>query len=644
MALYALPMAALNAGGAFLEKKVALSVRTILFDRLNDKYTEAKLARFYRLALPDSDSQEGVTSAPQTLTTELSLLSDELVHHVGHLISPCMNIVYLSVVLRRSLGSAPLLCYLGYFCIATALIERVKKGSAKACGGTLAAAIAEGQQLESELRERCSKVHNNREEIAMLRGGKCEGVAIKGRFYSLMRHLYLQWGAHAVVDCAREFLLQHGGSLMGYMVMVPTLYMATQGGAAGAAASAALEHGHSHGAPGVHAHGASGFSRGRFSGATRGGLSMRGVHGDHSHGNSMESPLALLFGAGNVDDHDHDDHSGHSHGGVGDIAEMMVANGQLLASLAGSILELSETYKCGSIVRGLSRRIKTMESKMDELTTEIPGSQFVSLDDSSESFEITHLNVAAPLAEDAGGIEARRAAAAAGEGSTTELLIDDFNLVVKRGQHTLVRGRNGVGKTSLFRTISGLWEPASSNSSGAPLTLPKDMLFVPQKTYLTDGTLREQLAYPDALADVVDFGDDKAEALLNKVGLEGLLARYSLDTPEEWETVLSGGEKQRLAWARLFLRRPRFALLDEASAGVSVDKLEDLYTTATDYGITLVTISHEPAVQRFHSQTVELKGKGEWEIIDTAEADSESLSSATSDSEGAVASGHVHKD
>jgi len=77
---------------------------------------------------------------------------------------------------------------------------------------------------------------------------------------------------------------------------------------------------------------------------------------------------------------------------------------------------------------------------------------------------------------------------------------------------------------------------------------------------------------------------------------------------------------------------------------VSVDKLEDLYTTATDYGITLVTISHEPAVQRFHSQTVELKGKGEWEIIDTAEADSESLSSATSDSEGAVASGHVHKD
>ena len=178
------------------------------------RYTEAKRARFYRLALPDAESAEGVTTAPQTLTTgppnpsiylrnclcpprqqldglwvwgcsELSLLADEIVHHVGHMVSPTMNIAYLSLVLRKSLGAAPLLCYLGYFCVCTALIEKVKKGSATACGGTLAAAIAEGQQLESELRERCSKVHANREEIAMLRGGKSEGVAIKGRFYSL---------------------------------------------------------------------------------------------------------------------------------------------------------------------------------------------------------------------------------------------------------------------------------------------------------------------------------------------------------------------------------------------------------------------------------------------------------------------------
>ena len=152
----------------------------------------------------------------------------------------------------------------------------------------------------------------------------------------------MQWGAHAVVDCAREFLLQHGGTLMGYMAMVPTLYMATKGGAAPVMDA----HGHSHGASGgVHSHGASGF--GRIGAVRRGSapLQMQAVHGDHSHGNSMQSPLALLFGAGAVeDDHAHGDEGhGHSHGGVGDIAEMMVANSQLLASLAGSILELSET-------------------------------------------------------------------------------------------------------------------------------------------------------------------------------------------------------------------------------------------------------------------------------------------------------------
>lgn len=177
---------------------------------------------------------------------------------------------------------------------------------------------------------------------AELAGGRCEGLAIKGRFYSLLRHLYMQWGAHAVVDCAREFLLQHGGTLMGYMVMVPTLYMATKG----AVVPAADMHGHGHGGNGgVHSHGASGLSRARV-GNSRGSVRMQPVHGDHSHGNSMESPLALLFGAGaGEDDHAHGDH-GHSHGGVGDIAEMMVANSQLLASLAGSILELSET--CGA--------------------------------------------------------------------------------------------------------------------------------------------------------------------------------------------------------------------------------------------------------------------------------------------------------
>ena len=158
LALLALPISVLNAANAFLEKRVVLAVRSILFGRLNAKYTEAKQARFYRLALPDSESEEGVAQAPQTLTTEVALLSDEVVHHVGHLLSPVINVAYLSVVLTRGLGAAPLLCYLGYFCVSTALIERVKRGAAAACGGTLANAVAEGQQLESELREKCSRV------------------------------------------------------------------------------------------------------------------------------------------------------------------------------------------------------------------------------------------------------------------------------------------------------------------------------------------------------------------------------------------------------------------------------------------------------------------------------------------------------
>ena len=123
-----------------------------------------------------------------------------------------------------------------------------------------------------------------------------------------MRHLYLQWGAHAVVDCAREVLLEHGGTLMGYMVMVPTLYMATTSSAVRMSGAAAVS------------------AAGRRVGPRllTSGVQAIATHGDHSHGNNLESPLALLFGAGAMeDDHAHghgDDAHGHSHGGVGDIA------------------------------------------------------------------------------------------------------------------------------------------------------------------------------------------------------------------------------------------------------------------------------------------------------------------------------------
>ena len=121
---------------------------------------------------------------------------------------------------------------------------------------------------------------------------------------------------------------------------------------------------------------------------------------------------------------------------------------------------------------------------------------------------------------------------------------------------------NGVGKSSIFRTLGGLWSPTSSEPhADATVALPKSLIFVPQRTYLTDGSLHDQLTYPDTAPHRSQEAEGAAIDLLRKVGLGKLLERFELHDEEDWAAVLSGGEKQRLAWARLFLAKPEFAMV-----------------------------------------------------------------------------------
>lgn len=195
-----------------------------------------------------------------------------------------------------------------------------------------------------------------------------------------------------------------------------------------------------------------------------------------------------------------------------------------------------------------------------------------------------------------------------------DVLVPDLSFEVRAGMNVLVAGPNGSGKSSLFRLLGGLWP-----QFGGVLTKPPmDRLFyIPQRPYLTLGTLRDQIIYPHSAEDMAAHGVTDADVmkLLADVRLESLADRRGgLDAVTDWADVLSGGEKQRVAMARVFYHRPQFAILDECTSAVSVDVEDFMYSRCRELDITLFTVSHRKTLWKHHEHILFFDGRGGFEF------------------------------
>lgn len=189
------------------------------------------------------------------------------------------------------------------------------------------------------------------------------------------------------------------------------------------------------------------------------------------------------------------------------------------------------------------------------------------------------------------------------------VLIDDLSLTVGQGDHLVISGPSGCGKTSLLRSIIGLWD----HGSGL-IVCPKldDVLFLPQRPYMIPGSLRSQLLYPRL---DLPIGNDKLRQILTVVNLEHLAAADdALNNEADWSKVLSIGEQQRLSFARLLLIRPKYAFLDEATSALDPDSEEKMYGHLKETDTTFISISHRPAIHKYHRLDLELLGDGAWRL------------------------------
>jgi len=160
--------------------------------------------------------------------------------------------------------------------------------------------------------------------------------------------------------------------------------------------------------------------------------------------------------------------------------------------------------------------------------------------------------------------------------------------------------------------ISGLWEP-----DHGVIKKPKigELLFIPQKPYMLLGSLREQLCYP---TEVKKFSDEHLTSVLHEVNLKTLVDRYpNLDIKQDWPRILSLGEQQRLAFARLLLNSPRFAVLDEATSALDIETEKYLYGLLIKRELSLISVGHRPTLKEFHNKVLALNGKGNWQLLPT---------------------------
>ncbi len=179
-------------------------------------------------------------------------------------------------------------------------------------------------------------------------------------------------------------------------------------------------------------------------------------------------------------------------------------------------------------------------------------------------------------------------------------LIADFDAELPAGSNVLVSGPSGIGKSTLFRALAGIW-PFGSGEVRLPAGAR--VLFLPQRPYLPLGSLRDVVAYPGG---GTHCDEAAVRAALSDCGLAHLVDE--LDTVHRWSQRLSPGEQQRLAFARVLLNRPDWVFLDEATSALDGDREQQLYALLRERlpGTTLVSIAHRPTVAAFHARRLRL--------------------------------------
>ncbi|KAF2839627.1 hypothetical protein M501DRAFT_933146 [Patellaria atrata CBS 101060] len=291
---------------------------------------------------------------------------------------------------------------------------------------------------------------------------------------------------------------------------------------------------------------------------------------------------------------------------MGDRTESFVTNRRMLLSSSDAFGRVMFSYKEITELAGYTSRVSTLLDVIDDVQAGHFEKKLVSSADTEENAAVLRGRGAVSEGED---IEFVDVPVVSPNG---DVLVRALSFSVKPGDHLLIVGPNGCGKSSLFRILGGLWPVYGGTVRKPPF---EDIFYIPQRPYLSRGSLRQQIIYPDGVRDMRDKGitDNDLYRILSVVEIESIVDRQGgWDAEQEWTDVLSGGLQQRVAMARLFYHAPKYAILDECTSSVTLEIERVMYEEAKRLGITLMTVSHRRSLWKYHKNILQFDGQGHY--------------------------------